>query len=212
MQPPKVSPSSSASIEQRGVSGRTMPLVIGAIILAVVSAVTGYVIAIQSSPATERPASSAEAQSELGQRQATVTANGAHVMPFDLSKTTHTFTDVPMGGIEAITANDLQDSSQSNLIRMHLQHEADNFSKGDFSDPAATHGKDMPGLAVLEKSAGRLNVKYSEVDGGAQLIYSSTDPALVTALHQWFEAQRTDHNTHGEMEMNMDVSPTPRIP
>jgi hypothetical protein len=34
------------------------------------------------------------------------------------------------------------------------------------------------------------------LSNGAQIRYSTKDPALVMALHQWFAAQRADHGHH----------------
>jgi len=86
-------------------------------------------------------------------RQTQVAANGGQVMPFDLNRTTHTFTDLPDGGRETVTANDPGDAEQIALVRAHLQAEARKFTAGDFSDPANIHGCDMPGLAQLQEGS-----------------------------------------------------------
>lgn len=136
--------------------------------------------------------------SESEQRQAEVAERGAQVMPFDLNLTTHQFTTTPDGGVQAVVANNRSDTKQIQLIRDHLQKEAEKFAAGDFSDPATIHGEDMPGLAQLQAGSDRINVKYELLPNGARLIYSTTDPALVAALHKWFEAQRSDH--HADMQ------------
>lgn len=114
-------------------------------------------------------------------------------MPFDQAATTHVFSKTKHGGIETVTANDASDASQVALIRMHLQHEAQLFSSGDFSDPAAIHGKNMPGLAELERGAGHISFTYAEAHGGATITYRTADTGLVAALHTWFDAQTSDH-------------------
>ncbi len=124
-------------------------------------------------------------------------------MPFDLAKTTHFFDDNPNGGIQTVTANDRADARQVELIRSHLRMAAQQFSRGDFSDPAAIHGQDMPGLGTLRKAGNRLRVSYSEVPGGARLDYASRDPAVVDAIHAWFAAQRGDHAAHQHMHPEM---------
>lgn len=126
-------------------------------------------------------------------RQAVVAARGAHVMPFDQAKTTHVFTKTPDGGIETVTANDPNDTDQIALIRMHLAHESQLFASGDFTDPATIHGKNMPGLADLERAASRVAFTYSDLPHGAKIIYRTTNTKLVAALHAWFDAQLTDH-------------------
>jgi hypothetical protein len=54
----------------------------------------------------------------------------------------------------------------------------------------------MPGLAELRASARRIDVTYDELEDGAQLTYRTNEPALTTALHDWFAAQTSDHGGH----------------
>jgi hypothetical protein len=129
-------------------------------------------------------------------RQAEVARNGAVVMPFDLTRTTHTFTDTNTGGRELVTANDPADSQQIDLIRSHLKGLLPKFSSGDFSDPAAIHGDAMPGLAELRAGYGRIEFIYEERPNGAALTYQTSDPVMVSVLHTWFAAQRGDHSSH----------------
>ncbi|MFP3900697.1 MAG: aspartate carbamoyltransferase [Acidimicrobiia bacterium] len=131
-------------------------------------------------------------------RQDAVAARGAEVMPFDLDATTHRFAPVDDGLIQTVVADDPGDAEQVGLIREHLTHEADRFTEGDFGDPATIHGHDMPGLAELEAGAGGIRIAYDEIEGGARIAYTTTDPALVSALHRWGEAQVTDHGAHAE--------------
>jgi hypothetical protein len=114
-------------------------------------------------------------------------------MPFDQDATTHVFEQTPTGGVETVTADDPGDADEIALIRMHLRHEAGRFAAGDFGDPAAIHGHDMPGLAALERGAERIRFSSRAVPRGAAITYRTTDPDLVTAVHAWFEAQLRDH-------------------
>jgi hypothetical protein len=129
----------------------------------------------------------------LADRQAEVAAKGASVMPFDLAKTTHRFDKTATGGVQTVTANDPADAAQLQLIRGHLREEAAKFSRGDFSDPAAIHGHDMPGLAELREGAARVDVQYKDLDSGARLTYTTTEDPLIRGIHSWFDAQTTDH-------------------
>jgi hypothetical protein len=133
-------------------------------------------------------------------RQDEVARSGSSVMPFDLMRTTHFFDDTPSGGIETITANDKSDARQIALIRSHLTAEATRFARGDFSDPAKVHGENMPGLAELRSAWNRLRVTYKKLPAGASLAYASGDPAVVSAVHAWFAAQRSDHAAHSHMQ------------
>ena len=132
-------------------------------------------------------------------RQDEVAVKGATVMPFDLARTTHFFDDTPSGGIETVTANDAKDARQVALIRSHLAQEAKRFARGDFSDPAKIHGRDMPGLAELARAGDQLRVKYRKLPAGASLSYASADAAVIAAVHAWFAAQRSDHAAHAHM-------------
>ncbi len=130
-----------------------------------------------------------------------VAERGVEVMPFDLDQTTHYFERTDAGGVQTVTADDPTDQEQIGLIRMHLQEEAAKFTRGDFSDPAAIHGEEMPGLAELRAGASRIEVAYSETPGGARVTYTTPDAALVHALHIWFDAQVSDHGEHAEEGM-----------
>ncbi len=113
-----------------------------------------------------------------------------------LERTTHIFEPLPDGGLQQVIADDPQDAAQIALIRTHLQEEARKFQRGDFADPAAIHGEGMPGLAGLRAGYAQIEVTYAELPDGAQIHYTTSDPAMVTALHAWFEAQLSDHGGH----------------
>jgi hypothetical protein len=132
----------------------------------------------------------------VADRQAEVAERGREVMPFDLDATTHTFTDTGTGGVQLVTADDPADERQVELIRGHLREERERFSRGDFDDPAAIHGEDMPGVAELAAGYDRIAVAYAEHPAGAELTYATDEPELVEAIHAWFERQVMDHGEH----------------
>ena len=142
-------------------------------------------------------ATAACGNTEQVQRQADVAAAGAEVMPFDLDATTHIFEKLEDGGLQTVIA-DSEDPEQISRIREHLSEEAERFARGDFHDPAKIHGEDMPGLHMLVMGHDRLRVHYEDVVRGAAIRYSSDDPAIVQALHEWFDAQLSDHGEHAQ--------------
>ena len=148
---------------------------------------------VQHCAAMQHDASAQESASP--ERLEAVAQAGAQVMPFDLERTTHSFLDRAWGG-EQIVVSDDGDAQQVALIRAHLSAEAANFSRGNFGSPEAIHGHDMPGLAVLRDQYAAIDVAYSEVPNGASITYRSQGSAVVGAIHEWFEAQRTDHGPH----------------
>ena len=122
-------------------------------------------------------------------------------MPFDLKQTQHLFTQTDKGGVQQVISRDAGNSLQIELIRQHLLKISGEFSRGDFSNPEKIHGKEMPGLAAFRAAKqGQLQVRYNELPNDAEISYSSEDKALVTAIHQWFDAQLADHGHDACME------------
>jgi hypothetical protein len=134
----------------------------------------------------------------LADRQAEVAERGREVMPFDLDTTTHRFVSTETGLVQTITANDPDDREQIALIREHLEEEAARFAQGDLDDPATIHGDEMPGLAALRSGAADIDIQFETRDDGARLTYTTEDPDLIEALHQWGQAQMSDHGEHAE--------------
>lgn len=140
-------------------------------------------------------------------RQKIVAEKGSKVMPFSLDATTHVFTKTPTGGIQEVVAKASKDADQVRLTREHLSAIAKKFAAGDFSAPEQIHGQDMPGLSALEhaKRSG-IKVTYTSIDGGGKIAFTASDPSLVGALHEWFDAQLSDHGhdaTAGHQHMSM---------
>lgn len=130
------------------------------------------------------------------QRQAEVAAKGAAVMPFDLEQTLHRFEPLSDGGLQTVTAKDPANQMQIHLIQMHLQEEATKFQSGDFSDPAAIHGHEMPGLKALSAGHEQIVVQYRVLPNGGEIRYTVQSAPLIQAVHNWFAAQRADHGRH----------------
>lgn len=161
-----------------GSTRRWLVLVLAAALIAAVAG-GGYLLAHRGSPASS------------------MTVRAGQVMTFDLKATTHTFTKTAVGGVEKVVVNNSADTRDRALIRAHLAKEAELFRAGNFSDPAKIHGMNMPGLKTLEAGASRVRVTYADLPGGAQITYSATEPALVSALHSWFDRQVSDHSMPG---------------
>lgn len=130
---------------------------------------------------------------EVTPRQQDVARHGAQVMPFSLAATTHIFTKTVDGGIQRVVTK-RRDAKQTALIREHLATIARRFSSGDFGAPEQIHGADMPGLAALRTAQpGELEIDYRDVRDGGEIVYRSEQPRLIAALHDWFDAQLSDH-------------------
>lgn len=129
-------------------------------------------------------------------RHSEVAAIGAQVMPFDLERTTHIFEKIDNGGVQQVLVDAPDDIEQVALIRQHLAEEADLFAKGDFHDPIMIHGDEMPGLHDLISGAKQIQIEYSEIENGGQILYTTDNSSLVSAIHIWFDAQILDHGSH----------------
>jgi len=126
-----------------------------------------------------------------------VVARGVHVMPFDLEKTLHIFNKVEQGGVQQVIAKDKNDAEQIALIREHLSKIAREFNAGDFSNPVKIHGNKMAGLDALRSAEkGTLSIVYKELPDGGQIDYTSEKADLIAAIHQFFDAQLSDHARH----------------
>jgi hypothetical protein len=141
------------------------------------------------------PAHAAEKADE--KRLDEVAQRGTHVMPFDLEKTTHVFSKTPKGELQQVVVKDKSDTEQIRLIRAHLSEISSDFKRGDFSKPERIHGESMPGLAELKSAKpGQIKIEYAELPDGAQISYSTQSLKLINAIHQWFNAQLSDHARH----------------
>ncbi len=126
-------------------------------------------------------------------RQEMVHVMGQNVMPFDLNKTSHVFQMTDNGGIQKVVVKDRSDKEQIELIRQHLQHEAMNFSAGNYVDPQTLHGNEMSGIKDLQAGATKVTVQFESLSDGAQIVFTTNDQNLITAIHKWFGAQLSDH-------------------
>jgi len=129
-------------------------------------------------------------------KQLEVAQKGAMVMPFNGQNSKHVFQKMPDGGLQQVLANDASDKSLVEAIRGHLSMEADRFKKGDYSDPMKIHGMDMPGVQYLSSvKPGQIVIAYRDLPNGGEVRYTGKDAATVTAIHNWFDAQLSDHGS-----------------
>ncbi len=142
-------------------------------------------------------ASSVVAKQANHTRQTEVAQRGKHVMPFDLDLTQHVFAKNENGGVQQVRVKNKADLSQISLIRQHLQKIAAEFKQGNYTDPVTIHGRQMPGLDVLQQlSQDDVSIIYRQLDDGAEITYSSQQPRVIEAIHAWFDAQLSDHGRH----------------
>jgi len=125
--------------------------------------------------------------------QKTIHDMSHNVMPFDILKTKHIFEMTETGGIRQVVVKDPINTKQISLIMENLRHEAARFRNGDFSDPASLHGASMPGLKELAAGSSKISIEYSDIPSGGQIVFTTHDIHLLTAVHRWFGAQLSEH-------------------
>lgn len=122
------------------------------------------------------------------------------VMPFDVSKAMHIFRMTEDGGVERVIAKEPAVGEIIVKIQQHLQHEAEQFQKGDYADPANLHGAEMPALKELQERASQIKVSYLALPNGAEITFSTRDLHALTAVHRWFGAQLSEHGADARPE------------
>lgn len=131
------------------------------------------------------------------ERQQEVADRGAEVMPFDLDRSTHVFEKIENGGRQWVVSDD-GDAGQVALIQAHLEEIAGRFSEGDFHQPGMIHGDAMPGLHALVMGHEKIDIVYTPMENGGEILYTTADSSMVAAIHTWFDAQLSDHGQHAQ--------------
>ncbi len=127
-------------------------------------------------------------------RMAEVKQREQQTVPFAMDEVRHSFTKTVHGGVQHIVVKSADNTEQIKLIQDYLFKLSNEFRKGDFSETERIHGPDMPGLAQLKKAqTDDIRFEYKELPDGAQIHYSTEYPQYVQALHEWFDAQTSEH-------------------
>lgn len=99
-----------------------------------------------------------------------------------------TFLPTSDGGIEdAVALN--PNNAEVKKLRAQTRKRAAAFARGDFVDPTNPHGDLVPGLREMRRQWNKMHVRYEDLPNGARIRYSTSDPVMVEALHQWFVAR-----------------------
>ncbi len=115
-------------------------------------------------------------------------------LPYSLDQTVQTFTKTVHGGVQHVVVKSADNTSQIKLIQAHLLKTVEQFRKGDFSLTERQHGPNMPGLIQLKMAnPNDIKFEYKALENGGQIHYSTEYPQFVQALHEWFDAQVSEH-------------------
>ena len=99
-----------------------------------------------------------------------------------------TFVSTPDGGIEDAGAIN-PSGAEVKKVQAQTRKRAAAFARGDFVDPTNPHGDLVPGLREMRRQWNKMHVRYEDLPNGARIRYSTSDPVMVEALHQWFVAR-----------------------
>ena len=121
---------------------------------------------------------------------------GRMVMGVDQYTSTHHFDALPDGGRIELQ-RDVPDSAGVARIRMHLREIAVAFKAGDFSQPAAVHMADVPGVKIMAAKHAVIEYETHDLPLGAELRMRTHDPEAVRAIHDFMAFQRGEHHASG---------------
>ena len=123
-------------------------------------------------------------------------ARGAAVMGFDQHRTAHHFYLFEDGGAIEIAVKDAADTVNRDAIRAHLPHIAMMFGAGNFEAPMLIHDtRTVPGRVELVKLKEQIVYRYTETPKGGRVDITTTDPAALSAVHEFLKYQITEHQT-----------------
>jgi hypothetical protein len=134
-------------------------------------------------------------------KEAEMKKRGNAAMGFDQEKTTHHFLLRPDGGAIQVESNDTADTTSRDQIRAHLKEISEQFTKGDFSAPFATHNETIPGVATMQRLKQKLTYGYEEKPEGAVITIKSSDKKAIAAVHEFLKYQIKEHATGDPMEL-----------
>jgi hypothetical protein len=108
------------------------------------------------------------------------------VLLHDAKQVIQTWTPLADGMELTLRPKDASNAPVLEKIRRTLKWQRTEYLRADYSDPRFGN-KDIPGRADLEYGTANesLNVRYIEIEGGAQLRWISKDEVMLDSLKEW---------------------------
>jgi len=116
-------------------------------------------------------------------------------MHFDQMAAVHHFLIETGGGTITLDARDTNGDATRTSIREHLKMIEEDFARGDFSSPFATHGVVPPGVKEMARLKTDIHYSYQETAGGGRLVIRTDSAEAVAAIHQFLAYQIKEHKT-----------------
>src|SRR5581483_11454008 len=124
------------------------------------------------------------AASILYSQTAAYAADDSSHVSFTSGIVRETFIPTADGGIEdAVVLR--RNSAAVKHLQAETRKRARAFARGQFVDPTNPHGDLVPGLREMRGQWNRIHVSYRDLPAGSRIKYTTSDPVMVEALHQW---------------------------
>ena len=129
------------------------------------------------------------------QKDEALKQRGAAAMGFDQDASVHHFLLQPDGGAIVVVSKDPNDARLIQQIRAHFRDIANDFGRGLFDRPLATHGELPAGAAAMSEAKQHIAYRYVEQPAGASVVIQTTDAATRDAIHAFLRYQIVEHKT-----------------
>jgi hypothetical protein len=124
------------------------------------------------------------------------------VMSHDTTR--HSFRLFADGGAIELRAIDPQNAATIASVRAHLHEIASEFTKKDFTTPTFVHGYTPDGVKQMERLHASINYRYEDVDSGARIRMTTSDPEALDAIHDFLRFQVIEHRTSNTGKVEED--------
>jgi len=116
-------------------------------------------------------------------------------MGFDQSAVAHHFLLKRDGGAIDVAVRRASDRATLAAVRMHLQHAAGEFARGNFEAPVVTHGEAPTGVVTLQRLSSSIHYAYTQTRRGGRIDITTANGEAVAALHEFLRYQIAEHRT-----------------
>lgn len=142
--------------------------------------------------------SSIQAQESSSAKHGVKNSAAHQQLPYAVDQAIEGFASTSDGGIMQILAKAADDTKQIQHIQQYLQKTAKEYNQGDFSSTEKFHGTNMPGLAQMKAAKDHaIRYEFKTLNNGGQILFSTRNPQLLNALHDWIAAQIKEHGSAG---------------
>ena len=151
-------------------------------------------LALVQHPAMPGGMTHEEHQAQM-KKEAELKARGAESMGFDQDATSHHFLMTDEGGVIEVEAKNAQDRASRDSIRAHLRTIAEEFARGVFDKPVATHSEVPPGVETMQRLNGAIRYRYEDRENGGRVRIVASGQEAVDAVHAFLRYQIRAHKT-----------------